>query len=65
MSDWVDSDGHGPCLCTGDERENNSPENSQLRCARRLKTPPTIGFALLPGICATTMIATDSLPFIS
>jgi len=65
VSDWIDSGGNAPRLYTGDERENNSPENSQLRCARRLKTPLTIGFALLPGICATTMIATESLPFIS
>ncbi len=66
MSDWIDSDGHGPRLYTDDERESNRPENSQLRCGRRLKTPLTIGFALmLLGICATIMIATESQPFIS
>ena len=67
MSDWIDSGGHGPRLYTDDERENNGPENSQRRCSRRLKTPLTIGFALLLllGICATIMIATESQPFIS
>jgi hypothetical protein len=46
--------------------KTTAPENSQLRCARRSKTPLTIGFALLLlGICATIMIATESLPFIS
>jgi hypothetical protein len=47
VSDWIDSDGHRPRLYTDDERENNGPENSQLRCARRSKTPLTIGFALM------------------
>jgi hypothetical protein len=66
VGDWIDSDGHGPRLYTDDERENNGPENSQLRCARRSRTPLTIGFALpLLGICATIMIATESLPLIS
>ena len=66
MSDWIDSDGHGPRLYSDDERESNGPENSLLHCARRLKTPLTIGFALmLLGICATIMIATESQPFIS
>ena len=66
MSDWIDSGRNAPYLYTDDERENKGPENSQHRCARRLKTPLTLGFALmLLGICATIIIATESQPFIS
>jgi len=47
VSDWIDSGGNAPRLYTDDERENKGPENSHGRCARRLKTPLTIGFALM------------------
>jgi hypothetical protein len=47
VSNWIDSGGNAPCLYTDDERENRGPENLQPRCARRLKTPLTLGFALM------------------
>jgi hypothetical protein len=47
VSDWIDSGGNGPRLCTDDERENKGPENSQPHRARRLKAPLTMGFAVL------------------
>ena len=45
MSNWIDSGGKAPPLCNDDDQENNDLENSQLRRARRLKAPLTIGFA--------------------
>ena len=47
MSNWIDSGGNAPRLCTDDERENKGLENSHGRWARRLKAPLTIGFALM------------------
>ena len=45
MSDWIDSGGDAPCLFA-----DGNGEASQLRSARRLKAPLTIGFALLLGL---------------
>ena len=42
MSNWIDSGGDAPPLCTDDNWEN-----SDRRHARRLKAPLTIGIAVL------------------
>jgi hypothetical protein len=42
-----DSGGNAARLYTDDERENKGLANPHGRCARRLKTPLTIGFALM------------------
>src|ERR1700694_4116345 len=47
VSSWIDSGGKAPPLCNDDDQENNDLENSQLRRARRLKAPLTIGFAAM------------------
>jgi len=43
VSDWIDAGGNAPRLCTDDDRENSEGH----RHARRLKTPLTIGIAVL------------------
>ena len=46
MSNWIDSGGESPSLCTDqDDREINDPDISRL--ARRLKPPLRIGCAVL------------------
>jgi hypothetical protein len=47
VSNWNDSGGRAPLLYTDDSRENEGPENSRSRNARRLKSALTIGFAVL------------------
>jgi hypothetical protein len=47
VSNWIYSGGYAPPSCTDDAREYKGPENSQLRRARRLKAPLTIGFAVM------------------
>ena len=47
MSNWIDSGGDAPRLCTDDGQENKDLENSQRRRARRLKAPLTAGFAVM------------------
>ncbi len=42
MSDWIDSGGNAPHLCTNDDWEN-----SERRRGRRLKAPLTIGIVVL------------------
>jgi hypothetical protein len=61
VSNWIDSGGNGPRLHTDDDdRGDKDPENSQLRGARRLKTPLTIGVAmLLLGLAAQLGHARD------
>lgn len=41
MSDWIDSGGDAPRLCTDDSRQNSQS------LVRRFKTPLTTGFAVL------------------
>jgi len=43
VSNWIDSGGNRPRLCT----DNDDGENSRLRRARRVKAPLTVGFAVL------------------
>jgi len=45
VSNWIDSGGNAPPLCTDEDREYKNPESSQLRRAGPLKAPLTIGFA--------------------
>jgi hypothetical protein len=47
VSNWIDSGGYAPPSCTDGPRDYKGPENSQLRRVRRLKTPLTIGFAVM------------------
>ena len=62
MSNWIDSGGDAPHLCTNHDQghqdlensdlKNSDLENSQLRGVSRFKTPLTIGFALLALVLA-------------
>ncbi len=47
MSNRIESGGNAPPLCTDGDQENKDLENSERRGVRRLKTPRTIGFAVL------------------
>jgi hypothetical protein len=53
VSNWNDSGGDAPCLHLYDDASENDVSangdlgNSQRRCARRLKTPLTIGLTVL------------------
>jgi hypothetical protein len=53
VSNWIESGGNAPPLCTDDDQENKDLENLERRGVRRLKMPLTIGFAvLLLGLAA-------------
>jgi hypothetical protein len=47
VSNWIESGGNAPPLSTDGDQENKDLENSERRGVRRLKTPLTIGFAVL------------------
>jgi hypothetical protein len=54
VSDWIDSGGDAPRLCTGGNRQNSQG------LARRFKTPLTAGFAvLLVGLASNLGHARD------
>ncbi len=60
MSDWIDSGGGEPRLCTDDGQENQDLEHPQLGTAGRCKAPLTIGFAaLLAGLASDLGHARD------
>jgi hypothetical protein len=48
VSDWIDSSGDVPGLCTDDGREENEGLPNLQRPARRFRIRLTIGFAVLP-----------------
>jgi hypothetical protein len=47
VSNWIDSGGDAPDLCTDDDRENKDPEELQLGRAIGLKGLLTIGLAIV------------------
>jgi hypothetical protein len=48
VRDWIDSGGRRPHLCTDNNgREHKDPQHSELRRAKRLKAPLTVGTAVL------------------
>jgi hypothetical protein len=53
VSNWIDSGGDAPHLCTDHDQRHQDPENSQLRGSSRFKTPLTIGFAVLALVLAS------------